>query len=97
MEVREELMASIPMGRENAKTAKDLAAAWGTTTRGVRGIISKLREDGKRICSGQEGYWEAESIEEMYECVKRIRVHALKELKSVSKMRGDLIIAGYKI
>ena len=96
-EERTKYMASIPTGRENAKPAKSLALEWGTTTRGVRSIVSELREVGERICSCDEGYWEAESIEEMLDTVKRIRTHALKELRSVSKMYGDLKIMGFSV
>lgn len=96
-EERSAYMASIPFGKENAKSAKSLALEWETSTRGVRSIISELREDGERICSCNDGYWEAVSIEEMLDTVRRIRTHALMELRSVSKMYGDLKIMGYGI
>lgn len=96
-EERTKYMSAIPTGRANAKSAKQLAQDWGTSTRGVRAIVSELRETGERICSCDEGYWEAECIEEMLDTVKRIRTHALKELRSVSKMYGDLKIMGFSV
>lgn len=96
-EERTKYMSFIPFGRENAKPASRLAMEWGTSTRGVRMIISELRESGERICSCDKGYWTAECIEEMLDTVMRIRTHALKELRSVSKMYGDLKIMGFSV
>ena len=77
--------------------ARELAIMWDTTPRGVREIIMNLRLQGEPICSGNAGYWYATETEQMLDTVRRIRAHALKELKVVAKMAKILRERGHKV
>ena len=67
-------------------TAKNLAYRLKTTERGVRDIVSELRINGYPVCSDSKGYWAAASPKDMVDTVRRIKSHALKELKAISRM-----------
>ena len=77
--------------------ASSLAIMWKTTARGVRDVVMSLRIAGEPICSNDNGYWYATEVKQMEETVRRIRAHALKELKAMSKMAKVLRENGYKL
>ena len=80
----------IPVGKEKAISAAALAAKWNCSERHVRTIVADLRRSGEWICSGNEGYWFPEGLEEMSATILRMTSHAIDELKAVSKMRKAL-------
>lgn len=73
-------LKSYHKGKRNAITARELAH-WGTGKE-IRTVVHKLRLDGYPICSGQTGYYFAETAEECRETVMFIGSY-LKKLRRV--------------
>lgn len=59
-------------GRENAACNKELRQALDCDERTVRRYIHRLREEGHPICSGQDGYYYADSVEDINETIARL-------------------------
>lgn len=76
------LLDAIPVGRQNARTKRELAAAMGMSTRAVEAEIEALRKDGKApICSdSQVGYWRPQTVDELEQNVDRRRARAINQL-----------------
>ena len=76
-------------GRENAVYSRELERIFNLDGRNVRRKISKLRQDGVPICSGDTGYYYASSQDEVNETVKRLNQLVTK----VSNARTGLLYA----
>ena len=104
------LRNNIPRGKEKAIHVNDLALILGETPAHTKVLVQSARREGEYICSGNEGYWYAESEDEMKKycrvlvkqaisrllTVKPIR-HALEEMKgqiSLSDILNDISVNG---
>jgi len=77
-------------GRENARSAEELAAIVGTDRRGVRRAINEARNAGALICSGVPGYWLSTDPAELRETHKRMNREALSILKALKHIRQKI-------
>lgn len=81
------LRDAIPVGRLNAKTKAELAAALGTTTRDVESGVEQLRKAGKApVCSDGRGYWRPMALDEYEKNVAARKRRALNQLLTI---RGE--------
>ena len=76
-------------GRQNAVYSRELERRFDLDGRNVRRKISKLRQDGVPICSGDTGYYYAVSQDEVNDTVKRLNQLVTK----VSNARTGLLYA----
>jgi hypothetical protein len=76
-------------GRGNAVYSRERERRFNLDGRNVRRKISKLRQDGVPICSGDTGYYYAASQDEVNETVKRLNQLVTK----VSNARTGLLYA----
>ena len=76
-------------GRQNAVYSRELERRFNLDGRNVRRKISKLRQEGVPICSGDTGYYYAASQDEVNETVKRLNQLVTK----VSNARTGLLYA----
>ena len=76
-------------GRDRAIYSRELQHLFGLDGRNIRRTISKLRQDGVPICSGDTGYYYAASQDEVNETVKRLNQLVTK----VSNARTGLLYA----
>ena len=76
------------IGRGNGITAKQLADANDLPERKVRLFISELRDDGNAICgTPQDGYFIAQTPEELEETCEFLRHRAMHSLHLESRLR----------
>jgi biotin operon repressor len=88
MATTSQLLLLLNPGRENGTGVKQLAAALSAKERHVRQLISDLREDGQPICgTPQDGYFLAETAEELTETCDFLRSRAMHSLSLESKLR----------
>lgn len=76
-------------GRDRAVYSKELERLFGLDGRKIRRNISRLRQNGVPICSGDTGYFYAESQDEINDTVKRLNLLVTK----VSNARTGLLYA----
>lgn len=74
LEIEDDLIACLGLGVANAKKAKSLPF----DTRVTRLIVASLRNKGFPICSGSEGYWIAESVEEIDGTISNLMSRQIK-------------------
>lgn len=55
--------------------------------RTVRELVAELRGAGYPICSGDRGYYMAQTAQEARECYLRLRSHALAELAAIKALK----------
>ena len=53
------------VGKANAVKSGEIEKRFGIYGEHLRGAINGLRTDGYPICSGRNGYWYAETVEEL--------------------------------
>ena len=76
-------------GRQNAVYSRELERRFDLDGRNVRRKISRLRQEGVPICSGDTGYYYASSQDEVNDTVKRLNQLVTK----VSNARTGLLYA----
>ena len=86
----EELIENIPKGKHNAIHQKDLADKLHIKSELAKKYVQEARRQGYKICSGQAGYWIAESDEELKAFVSMLRKQALTRLKTTKATRDYL-------
>lgn len=59
-------------GKENPISSKRLERMSGVSGRTIRKYVHRLRQEGKPICSDQNGYYYAEEQQEVNETVSRL-------------------------
>lgn len=88
MATANQLLILLNPGRENGTGVKQLAVALDATERHVRQLISELREAGQPICgTPHDGYFMAETAEELEETCDFLRSRAMHSLSLESKLR----------
>lgn len=85
-----EIVYLLGEGKENARSAAELAAVLGVDERQVRKVMNAARNDGAQICSGVPGYWLPGDPAELRETYTRIKRHAASSLKAVEAMGQNL-------
>jgi hypothetical protein len=81
------VLDSIPLGHDRARTKAQIAADLGIPSRDVEAEIERLRKSSEAaICSDGHGYWRPLSAAEYAENVDRRRRRALSQLVTV---RGE--------
>lgn len=81
-------LLSFHQGREHGITADALARVTGVTERGLRSLVSALREEGIAICATPEtGYYVAVTPEELQESCKFLHDRAMRSLVLASRMQ----------
>ena len=76
-------------GKERAVSSKDLERLFSMDGRTIRRKINHIRQDGKPVCSGQNGYYYAESQEDINETVRRLN----DLVTGISNARTGLLFA----
>lgn len=77
------------VGRDNGIQVKYLADELGITDREVRKLVSDLRMSGHAVCGHpRDGYYIAETPEEMEETCQFLRNRALHSLQLESRLRN---------
>lgn len=80
----------IPIGRSNAIPMKQLAFLLGVAPRDIRQAILDARLDGVIVCSGMEGYFFPETVDEMLEFLNAHYSRAMTTLASLKGTREKL-------
>lgn len=55
-----------------AVKSRELGTLFNLTNRGVRNLVSKLRQDGVPVCSSNNGYWYSEDEADITRTIKRL-------------------------
>lgn len=76
---------SLGVGIESAKQAKEM----NLDPRAIRKYVNRLREKGICICSGNEGYWLADSEFEVERTCRRLEAGAKNTLKIAAAIREN--------
>lgn len=84
------LMVVIPIGKQNAIHQIDLAEKIGIKPALVKKYVQVARRNGLNVCSGQKGYWLAESDDDLKEFETMLRKQALSRLKTTKPIRDSL-------
>lgn len=75
------------IGATNGASAEQLAHALGVNTRHIRVLVTELRMDGEHVCGTPgEGYFMAESPEDLTATCEWLKSRALKSLLLASRM-----------
>ena len=87
----------IPVGRANAISGCDLATLWGTDQRGVRAIVSALRQADSDepyvLCSstvGIAGYWLSDNPFDIMEFIGHVSRRATHTFLPIARARKVL-------
>lgn len=86
----------IPIGRENAITAEQLAAAWGCNPRAAREAVARLRAlpsaDGLVICSDtrSSGFWRSNDPSEIRDFIISMERRARSTFSALRSARVAL-------
>ncbi len=86
----DDLLGFISVGRENAISLAMLSNLSGLGEREVRRQIMYARKDGVLVCSGDEGYFKPETIDELADYYKRFHSSALTTLSCLKATRREL-------
>ena len=70
------LLLQLRRGRENAITARQLAALLDCTERTIRLLTREARREGHPIATGDEGYYWASNEDEFYHIIAQMRSRA---------------------
>lgn len=91
-ELKETVLLQIGTGKKLSRTEEWISALTGIHERLVRKLIEELRGDGHLICNDQdgEGYYIAESIDEVRRQYARDRSRALHVLYRLRPFRSKL-------
>lgn len=77
------------VGRDNGKSCAALALALGIPERGVRDLVTELREQGIAVCGKPNtGYFIAETAAELEETCAFLRSRAMHSLVLEAKLRN---------
>ena len=62
-----------------ALPGKELATRFNTTRRGVRMVVTRLRQEGYPICSSDNGYWYGKDAEDIEKTARRLesQIHGM--------------------
>lgn len=71
------------LGRSKAASSKELEVAFSVTGREIRRAISTLRMSLEPICSGETGYFYANTTQELTECINQLdgRINKINKAK----------------
>lgn len=72
---------------DTAISAKDLGDLYNITKRGVRSVVTTLRQEGYPICSSNKGYWYSTNIADIEKTAKRLEAQAVNMVKAVKGLR----------
>ena len=81
------LLDRLGTGEEQARTAKEI----GLNPRHIRSLVNRLRKQGYQICSGDKGYWLAETDEEVERTCRILQSKALDLMKASNAMKRGRI------
>lgn len=70
-----------------AISAGDLGELYNLTKRGVRAVVTVLRQEGYPICSSNAGYWYSTDPEDIEKTAKRLEAQAINMSKAVDGLR----------
>ena len=90
----ERIACLIPIGRRNAISREDLAAALHTTDRKMRKAVAEAKKQGLMICNDGDGYYQSDELSDLYRQYKRETARAMSILKARKPMRDVLKAAG---
>ena len=105
MKTHNNIMESIPIGRENAMHLEEISEKLNMNPNSVKKQIREARENGMLILSSKCGYWYSEDVNERATFVDRIEKNARARLKTIKaikrslktiKGQGELEIGGEK-
>lgn len=74
-------------GVDNAITSTRLSDVFGCTGAEIRRMVSHLRAVGVPICSGHQGYWYADSVEDVEQTIAMYESRISKMLEAVGGLR----------
>lgn len=61
------------VGKHNAKKSREFQMLMGVKGADIRRMVNELRFAGHPICSGKEGYWYAETEDEVLETLNNLQ------------------------
>ena len=86
-----DILEFIPKGEKNAISASTLAKIAGTDKRGVRHIIHTARTQGALIASGNEGYFQPETLPELKKFYRRMHAQGIATLAAAKYARLKIV------
>lgn len=90
----ERIAGLIPIGRRNAISREDLAAALHTTDRKMRKAVAEAKKQGLMICNDGDGYYQSDDLSDLWRQYRRETARAMSILKARKPMRDVLKAAG---
>lgn len=90
----ERIACLIPIGRRNAISREDLAAAMHTTDRKMRKAVAEAKKQGLMICNDGDGYYQSDELNDLWRQYRRETARAMSILKARKPMRAVLKAAG---
>lgn len=75
---------------ENAISAEDLGYLFNMTKRGIRSVVTLLRQNGCPICSSNKGYWYGSTREDIEKTGRRLMSQVENMKKAVDGMYKSL-------
>ena len=90
----ERIAGLIPIGRRNAISREDLAAALHTTDRKMRKAVAEAKKQGLMICNDGDGYYQSDELSDLWRQYRRETARAMSILKARKPMRDVLKAAG---
>lgn len=82
----QEITNYIPVGKQNAVHQEALAALLNVKPAAIKKMIREARQQGAPICSGQCGYWQAETSAEKELFIKSMRKQAITRFTTIKGM-----------
>lgn len=72
---------------DTAISAGDLGELYNLTKRGVRAVVTILRQEGYPICSSNNGYWYSTNLTDIEKTAKRLEAQAVNMIRAVDGLR----------
>lgn len=85
-----EYLRTFHKGVSKSVTAQDLQYQFNLSRRHLVNVIKKLRHAGFAICSGNDGYYYAKSLEDFKKCVNELHYEDIKIRKSIKTLQEEM-------
>lgn len=85
-------LESYAVGEKNAIKSKKLEVLFNVKGNIIRDLVNELRSEGVPICSGNNGYWIAEGVEDLIKTVNQLESRVKKINSAIDGLRTRLKI-----
>jgi biotin operon repressor len=72
---------------DTAISAGELATLYNLTKRGIRAVVTVLRQEGYPICSSNAGYWYSTDPDDIRKTANRLEAQAVNMMRAVEGLR----------